>query len=97
MNNATRYVSTCINFRAKENDGLLEIRIEDDGDGYPNEMLQESIDNMRSIDFQAGSTGLGIYFSSIVVRLHRNQGRYGEVKLENDGVLGGSCFILHLP
>jgi len=97
LNNATRYASTCINFSAKENDGMLEIRIEDDGDGYPNEMLQESVDNMRSIDFQAGSTGLGIYFSSIVARLHRNRGRFGEVKLENGGVIGGSCFILHLP
>ena len=97
LNNATRYATTCINFSAKEVNGVLEIRIEDDGDGYPNEMLQTHIDNIRSIDFQAGSTGLGIYFSSIVARLHRNHGRYGGVKLENNGLLGGSCFILYLP
>jgi len=97
LNNATRYASACISFSAKENDGMLEIRIEDDGVGYPNEMLQEKIDNKRSINFQEGSTGLGIYFSSIVARLHRNKGRYGEVKLENNGLLGGSSFILYLP
>ncbi len=97
LNNAIRYTSTCINFSAKEVNGMLEIRIEDDGDGYPNEMLQARIDNKRSIDFRDGSTGLGIYFATLVAQLHRNHGRYGEVKLENNGLLGGGCFILYLP
>ncbi len=97
INNATRYASDCIYLIAKENNGMLEIRIEDDGEGYPDTVLQESTNNIRGIDFQTRSTGLGIYFSTIVARLHRNHGRFGEVKLENGGLLGGSCFILRLP
>jgi two-component system, OmpR family, sensor histidine kinase SenX3 len=97
LNNASRYASGCICLSAKEIDGMLELRVEDDGDGYPDTVLQESIDNMRSINFQTRSTGLGIYFSAIVARLHHNHGRLGEIKLENGGLLGGSCFILRLP
>ncbi len=97
INNATRYASGCICLIAKEKDGMLELRIEDDGDGYPDAVLQDSVNNMRRIDFQTRSTGLGIYFSAIVARLHRNHGRFGEIKLENGGFLGGSCFIVRLP
>ena len=97
INNATRYATSCIHLSAKEKDGMLELRIEDDGDGYPDAVLQDSVNNMRSIDFQTRSTGLGIYFSAIVARLHRNHGRIGEIKLENGGLFGGSCFILRLP
>ena len=69
LNNAMRYTRDCIRLIAKENKGMLELRIEDNGSGYPAFMLQESVDNMRGVDFQGGSTGLGLYFSSAVARL----------------------------
>lgn len=97
LNNAMRYTRDCIHLIAKENDGKLELRIEDNGIGYPAVMLQESVDNKRGVDFQGGSTGLGLYFSAAVARLHHNHGQLGEVMLENGGSLGGGCFVLCLP
>jgi len=97
VNNAMRYTRNRIHLIAKENEGVLEFRIEDDGVGYQDSILQESIDNKRAVDFQGGCTGLGIYFSVMVARMHRNHGRFGEVKLENGGPLKGACFVLCLP
>lgn len=97
LNNAMRYTRDRIDIFAGENDGKLEIRIEDNGNGYPNEILQESDNAMRSVDFQGGSTGLGFYFSTMVARMHHNQGFPGELKLENGGSLKGACFVLRLP
>lgn len=97
LNNAMRYTRDRINIIARENNGKLELRIEDNGEGYPVQILQESVDNMRSIDFQGGSTGLGFYFSAMVARMHHNRGRLGELKLENGSSLGGACFVLYLP
>lgn len=97
LNNAMRYTRDRINIIARENNGKLELRIEDNGEGYPVQMLQESVDNMRSVDFQGGCTGLGFYFSAMVARMHHNHSRLGELKLENGGSLGGACFVLYLP
>lgn len=97
LNNAMRYTRDCICLIARENEGVLELRIEDNGGGYPTSMLQESVDNMRGVDFQGGSTGLGLYFSAVVARLHHNHHRLGEVRLENGGSLEGGCFVLSLP
>ncbi|MBN9423056.1 MAG: histidine kinase [Candidatus Accumulibacter sp. 66-26] len=95
--NAIHYTRDRVRLTAAEVDGKLELRIEDNGQGYPPRMLRESIDSMRGVDFQGGSTGLGLFFSATAARLHRHGGRGGEVKLENGGPLGGGCFILRLP
>lgn len=97
LNNAMRYTTDCIRLIANENKGVLELRVEDNGSGYPEAMLQESVGNMRGVDFQGGSTGLGLYFSSAVARLHHNHAQCGEVMLENGGSLEGGCFVLRLP
>lgn len=97
FNNAAHYTRDRVRLTASEVDGWLEIRIEDNGGGYPPRMLRESVDCMRGVDFQGGSTGLGLYFSAVAARMHRNRGRNGEIRLENGGPLGGGCFILRLP
>lgn len=95
--NAIHYTQDRVRLTAAEVDGRLELRIEDNGRGYPPRMLRESVDSMRGVDFQGGSTGLGLYFSATAARLHRHDGRGGEVTLENGGAFGGGCFILRLP
>lgn len=97
LNNAMRYTRDCIRLIANKNKDMLEIRVEDNGTGYPAVMLQESVDNKRGIDFQGGGTGLGLYFSAMVARMHGNHGKLGEVMLENGGSLAGGCFVLQLP
>ncbi len=97
LNNAMRYTRDRIHIIAEENEGKLVLRIEDNGYGYSNQILRESDDCARGVDFQGGSTGLGFYFSAMVARMHHNQGCLGELKLENGGSLSGACFVLRLP
>ena len=97
FSNAVRYTKDRVRLSARVEDGMLEIRIEDNGRGYTEEMLEQGRMASRPVDFDGGSTGLGLYFSSVIAQLHRNRGRAGQIRLENGGAFGGGCFILTLP
>ena len=95
--NATRYSNTCIDISADMDGDFLKITIADDGPGYPAGMLEDPIDQMKSIDFSSGSTSLGIYFAHHIAELHKHNELQGFIKLENGGALGGSQFSLYIP
>lgn len=97
MHNGLRYTRTEVRLTARAKDDSLEFRVEDDGAGYPEGMLQKQAPTGQGIRFATGSTGLGLYFSSVVARLHRNRERVGTTHLENGGRLGGGAFVLTLP
>ncbi|HEX5392163.1 MAG TPA: HAMP domain-containing sensor histidine kinase [Rhodocyclaceae bacterium] len=97
VNNAIHYTRDKIRLAIQQVDGWLEIRVEDNGTGYPPRMIQEGVDAMRGVDFSSGSTGLGLYFSAVVAKMHRHRGIQGEIFLENGGAYGGGCFVLRLP
>ncbi len=97
LNNAFRYTRNRIKIRAAEKDGYWVLNIEDDGDGYPDEMLKADIQTCKSTSFKTGSTGLGLYFASTVASMHKNKGREGFISITNDSEYGGSCFTLTLP
>lgn len=97
MNNAMRYTRDKLLLSVKKEDGELVVRVEDNGSGYPDSVLEAGDAVSRGLNFASGSTGLGLYFSSMVAKLHKNCGRTGGVFLENGGKFGGSCFILRLP
>ena len=99
VNNAAHYTRDRIRLALREVDGLLEIRVEDNGAGYPQALLEAGAagPHASGIDFRTNSAGLGLYFSREVARMHRHRGREGGVRLENGGVLKGGCFILSLP
>lgn len=97
LNNAYHYTTDKIRIAALIRDGMLEIRVEDNGRGYPESMLQESITDSKGISFATGSTGLGLYFSSRVAGMHRNAGQQGGLAIENGGAYGGGCFVVKLP
>lgn len=97
INNAVNYGRDRIALRVGMVDGQLELRVEDNGAGYPAVMLAAGLKEPRAIDFRTNSTGLGLYFSSKVARMHKHRERRGSLRLENGGVLGGGCFILTLP
>ncbi|OGT00911.1 MAG: hypothetical protein A3F73_00585 [Gallionellales bacterium RIFCSPLOWO2_12_FULL_59_22] len=97
LNNATRYTKDRLMLSVKEEDGELVVRVEDNGSGYPISVLDAGSAVSKGVNFASGSTGLGLYFSSMVAKLHNNRGKTGSIALENGGKLGGSCFILHLP
>jgi two-component system sensor histidine kinase SenX3 len=101
VNNAAHYTRDRIRLSLREAGELLEIRVEDNGDGYPPALLAAGAEGLTGaaggIDFRTNSAGLGLYFSREVARMHRHRGRCGSVRLENGGAFGGGCFILSLP
>lgn len=98
LNNAYNYTSDKIRVSAKIEGGFLELRVEDNGEGYPQGMLQnDSVSANKGVNFSSGSTGLGFYFSSRVASMHKNGGNQGALTIENGGVYGGGCFVVRLP
>lgn len=101
INNATHYTLNKVRLMFIEDGDYLEIRVEDNGRGYPPSMLEMSAMGLNGtgsgVSFATSSTGLGLYFSSEVAKMHKNRGRVGSVRLENGGSLGGGCFVLRLP
>jgi K+-sensing histidine kinase KdpD len=98
MNNAYNYTQDKIRIVANIDAGMLTLRVEDNGRGYPAHMLLGSgVDANKGVNFSSGSTGLGFYFSSQVAQLHQNQGQVGSLTIENGGAYGGGCFVVCLP
>lgn len=96
LNNAYRYAHDSIGITAGEENGFLAIHIRDNGEGYPDHMLTEGAGVSGNINFSTGSTGLGLYFASIVANMHRNKNRTGFIRTSNCAN-GGGCFSIYLP
>jgi len=101
INNAIHYTCDTVRLAIRETDGWLELRVEDNGPGYPPALLKAGEIATRGtvggVNFLTNSTGLGLYFSSEVAKMHRHRGRHGSLRLENGGFQGGGCFVLRLP
>ena len=96
IHNALQCAKSEIRLSARAEDGFLAIRVEDDGNGFPQEILENG-GGMKSLDLSGGKTGLGLYFSSVCARMHTNKDRHGRIALSNGGNLGGAVFTLLLP
>ena len=97
LNNAIHYAKGKVKLVIKESNEMLELRVDDNGFGFPAHMVQEGIAAMHGTNFQGGSTGLGLYFSAMVAKMHLRKNKVGEISLENGGAYGGACFVLRLP
>lgn len=97
LNNALRYTREKIRLKATERDGYLVIAVEDDGDGYPESMQHTGTPDFKTLDFNTGSTSLGLFFASSVASLHTEGERTGSIRLYNGGSLGGGVFEIWLP
>jgi len=97
VNNAYRYSKDRIRLSAGRHGEYIEIAVEDNGGGYPDTMLCEHSDQLKEINFKSGSTGLGLYFSSLVAKMHKSSGRQGYIACSNQGIDGGGKFSIFLP
>ncbi|MBF0218084.1 MAG: HAMP domain-containing histidine kinase [Gammaproteobacteria bacterium] len=98
ITNAIRYTRSKLLLSCYETDGCIVIELNDDGEGFPDEMLLDKEEGSQSgINFIGGNTGLGIYFARIVAAMHRYNGRQGSLTLHNGGPLGGGLITLTLP
>jgi signal transduction histidine kinase len=98
VNNAVRYTRDRIRLAiAERDDGMLELRVEDNGMGFPPSMIEAGASVGQGVNFLTNSSGLGLFFASEVAKMHRRRQRGGAIRLENGGLLGGGCFVLELP
>jgi len=97
INNSYKYTNNTIKISAIIENNYLKISIEDDGNGYPDSMLYDIDSYETKIDYQTGSTGLGLYFAKIIASMHINKDRNGYITTTNDGINGGGKFSIYLP
>ena len=91
VHNACRYANTRVRLDAFEDQGHLVFEVDDDGRGYPPEML-DHLDG--ELPHSQSGTGLGLYLAQRIAALHVLEGQAGEVVLANRD---GACFHLILP
>lgn len=96
--NAAHYAKTTIRIKATGGEkGSISLEISDDGPGFPEKMLGANFKHNRNgIDFDSGSTNLGLFFAAEVAYLHRRGEVHGTIALSNISP-HGSCFRLSLP
>ncbi len=97
LNNLYRYAKDKVRISAKRDEDYLVISIEDNGEGYPQQLLADNQEADRVLDFTSGRTGLGIYFASAAAESHKNGEKQGFISMSNGGVYGGACFSINLP
>jgi nitrogen-specific signal transduction histidine kinase len=51
-------------------DKLLTLTVNDDDNGYPEEMLHDPKNFVKRVSHRTGSTGLGLFFSSVIASEH---------------------------
>jgi signal transduction histidine kinase len=97
IGNSINYAKSKISISAGVVDGLLTLAVNDDGDGYPEEMLHDPENFVKRVNHRTGSTGLGLFFSAIIASEHKRGERQGEISLDNDSPLSGGRFKIMLP
>jgi K+-sensing histidine kinase KdpD len=93
--NGCRYTKSQLLLSAKMHDEILCISIADDGEGFPEEMLDYPNDS--AIFSSRQSTQLGLYFASIIAQMHKSTHGVGRIALRNGAPLGGGVFELYIP
>ena len=97
LNNAQRYTRNAILISVRIENDYLEFCVEDDGEGYPEHLLEADLNNPVDLDWVTGNTGLGLYFVSAIANFHKNKDKVGFVRIDNQSRLGGARFCLFLP
>ncbi len=97
INNSIRYAHSQLLVSARQEDEFLVLSINDDGQGYPQAMLEQQSNYVLGLNQSTGSTGLGLYFAARIAELHQRQGLQGRIEISNGGELGGGQFRIYLP
>lgn len=97
--NAARYCTKEVKVSAKIVLNQLNITVSDDGEGFPDLMLNTVAEDFTEggINFDSGSTQLGLYFALKVAQMHKQGDSTGSILLQNGGDLGGGVFTMLLP
>lgn len=99
LTNSIRYTHDRLDLVVARVDDGLSIQVIDNGEGYPEKMMNfmGTEEDQGDLNFQSGSTGLGLYFCQQIAQLHEHRGRTGNIRLSNHPDHGGAVFELWLP
>jgi signal transduction histidine kinase len=97
LDNAQRYTKSRIILSCKREKGYISFSVEDNGEGYPENMLNNNFPQISSIDFYNSSTGLGMFFVLSVAQMHIDNQKRGYINFDNNSRIGGARFTLFLP
>lgn len=97
VGNGLRYTCSQLLISAEMVGGYLVISVSDDGEGFPDHMLKDQANADDNDQLLEGRTQLGIFFSSMVAKMHHNKKKEGFVRLANNQGLCGGCFSVYLP
>jgi len=97
INNSIRYAQNAVHLRAWVEQDQLVLAISDDGQGYPERMIEAQSDYVLGINMTSGSTGLGLYFGARIAERHQRDGVFGHIEISNNSALGGGEFRIYLP
>lgn len=94
--NAARYAKKRVHLSAELYADSLLVKIEDDGNGFPDFMINSAAitGNSKSA---TNSTQLGLFFASKIAHFHKKGESRGKIKIFNGGNLGGGIFSITLP
>lgn len=96
ITNNIRYANSKIRLSASVVDKMLELKVFDDGPGYPEMMINNQNEVILGINSATGSTGLGLYFAGQVVSMHHRNDLQGTVVLSN-AENSGAVFTIRIP
>jgi len=95
--NALRHTKSLVSISANYEDQFLVFKIEDDGPGYPDHMLNINGDQHSAFNANKGRSGLGLLFAKKIAHAHQSNDHTGDISLLNKEDNGGSIFTLRLP
>jgi K+-sensing histidine kinase KdpD len=92
LHNACRHAKSSVNISVSTDADYLIFEIRDDGDGFPEGILKQTLAEPLPIN-QTG-TGLGLWLAGSIAGLHQLENRRGQVTIKN---ADGGCFRMRLP
>jgi len=95
VHNALRYANKRIVIRAALANEELALTVEDDGDGFPQAILDNPVGSV--VNQHTDGMGLGLFLAEIIAKAHVNKARQGKLLLHNKGKNQGGVFTLRLP
>tara|TARA_R110001583_G_C5665925_1_gene410121 strand:+ start:7052 stop:7738 length:687 start_codon:yes stop_codon:yes gene_type:complete len=95
--NALRHTKDSVIISVSYETPFLVFKVEDNGNGYPQDMLDVNRNSSYTFNANKGRSGLGLIFAKKIAEQHKTDNHKGNISLENKPNNSGSIFTLRLP
>ncbi len=97
VNNAQHYCLSKVLLSASQEGDYVVFCLEDDGTGYPEDLLRSDQKVPGLEDTTTGNTHLGLVYVETIAQLHVKADQKGFITTDNNSQFGGARFKLYLP